>query len=259
LSNYGEVFLNPQIVDIFRIGYESGVTLTIRNGSNLNNCRDEALDALVKYGIRAMTCSIDGASQSTYEIYRRAGNFDRVIENVKRINFYKKKYSSVFPLLKWQYVVFGHNEHEIASARKLAKQLGMGFSPKLSWDQAFSPVKNVGVVRQVIGEKAISRDEYKNKTKTVYLGRICEQLWDSPQLNFDGRMLGCCVNCWSFFDGNAFEDLGAAFNSKTMNEARAMLSGQIPPVEGNPCTECGIGAGRAEAMGSARLPSASPE
>ena len=230
LANYGEVFLNPKIAEIFRIGYERGVSLTIGTGANLNNCRDEALDALVKYGVRAMTCSIDGASQSTYEIYRREGNFDTVIENIKKINFYKRKYLSVFPLLRWQYVIFGHNEHEIHAARDLAKQLGMKFSPKLSWDSGFSPVRDVDLVKRETGLKVVSRKEHADKTQAVYMSRICEQLWDLPQVNFDGRMLGCCVNYWAPFAGNAFDDLGAAVNSEQMNESRAMLSGQIPAI-----------------------------
>jgi MoaA/NifB/PqqE/SkfB family radical SAM enzyme len=240
LSNWGEVFLNPQIADIFRIAYEAGVTLTIRNGANLNNCRDDALEALVKYGVRAMTCSIDGASQSTYEVYRRAGDFDTVIENIKKINYYKRRYFSIFPILKWQYVVFGHNEHEIATARKLAKQLGMHFSPKLSWDQDFSPVRDADLVKRATGLKAVSRAEYKDQTKTVYLQRVCEELWDTPQLNFDGRVLGCGANTWAFFEGNGLDNLGAAYNSKMMNDSRAMLTGQIPAVKGNPCTDCGL-------------------
>lgn len=67
LSNYGEVFFNPDLVGILRTAYERGVRITLENGVNLNRCSAEAL---VKYNVRSMTCSIDGASQETYQMYR---------------------------------------------------------------------------------------------------------------------------------------------------------------------------------------------
>ena len=74
-----------------------------------------------------MTVSLDGASQETYEIYRVGGAFERVINNIKAINAYKKQYKSAVPILLWQFVAFGHNEHEIAKAKTLATRLGMHF------------------------------------------------------------------------------------------------------------------------------------
>jgi MoaA/NifB/PqqE/SkfB family radical SAM enzyme len=53
-------------------------------GVNLNNVKDAQLEALVKYRVKSMKVSIDGASQETYEQYRVGGNFDKVIANVKR-------------------------------------------------------------------------------------------------------------------------------------------------------------------------------
>jgi MoaA/NifB/PqqE/SkfB family radical SAM enzyme len=79
-----------------------------------------------------MSCSIDGASNETYQLYRVKGNFDTVIENVRKINRFKQQQHSDYPQLTWQFVVFGHNEHEIPVARRLASDLGMKFSPKLS-------------------------------------------------------------------------------------------------------------------------------
>ena len=45
----------------------------------------------------AIFVSIDGASEATYRLYRQGRSFNRVINNVNRINYYKKKYNSEFP------------------------------------------------------------------------------------------------------------------------------------------------------------------
>ncbi|MGA7932434.1 MAG: radical SAM protein, partial [Kovacikia sp.] len=98
LSNWGELFLNPDILKMMEYAYQKNVSLSASNGSNLNTVKEAVLEGLVKYKFRHITCSIDGASQETYSVYRRGGNFDRVIENIRRINHYKQKYRSPFPL-----------------------------------------------------------------------------------------------------------------------------------------------------------------
>jgi MoaA/NifB/PqqE/SkfB family radical SAM enzyme len=72
------------------------VRLTAGVGANLNDVRDEVLEGLVKYRVRAMTGSIDGASQETYAQYRIRGDFGTVIDNVKKINQRKRDYESRF-------------------------------------------------------------------------------------------------------------------------------------------------------------------
>lgn len=240
LANYGEAFLNPEMIEIMRIADERGVGVSCHSGANLNTVRDEVLEAIVKYRMRDITCSIDGASDETYRIYRRRGNFTKVIENIRKINEYKRTYNSPYPNLVWQFVIFGHNEHEIAKARALAEELDMTFLPKLSWEDGFSPIKNPEEVLQASGLGATTTDEYNRETKSIYMGSICRQLWDAPQINYDGRVLGCCTNFWADFGGNAFEDYDGAINSENIRYARAMLMGQVAPREDIPCATCHI-------------------
>src|SRR5216684_1330747 len=134
LSNYGEMFLNPQLADILACAFEHKVTVSGSNGVNLNFAREDALEALVRYRVRALTCSIDGATQETYSRYRVNGNLSRVLAHIDKIREHRARRRSAFPLLYWQFVVFGHNEHEIQAARAMAAERGMEFVPKLSWD-----------------------------------------------------------------------------------------------------------------------------
>ena len=239
LSNYGEIFLNPDLLEIIKYAYERNIVLSANNGVNLNNVNENVLEGLVIYKFLEMTCSIDGASNETYKVYRVKGNFENVIENIKKINIFKKRYQSEYPRLKWQFVVFGHNEHEIPLARKLARDLDMRFRLKLSWDPHFSPVRHQEFIRKEIG--TASREEYKKKRGVDYIQRTCHQLWDHPQINWDGKVLGCCLNFWGDFGGNAFEDgVFNSINSENMTYARAMLQGKNAEKVGIPCTTCSI-------------------
>lgn len=62
LSNYGEIFLNPEILDIIQFAFERKVSLSALNGVNLNHLKEEVAEALVKYQFGKIKVSIDGAS-----------------------------------------------------------------------------------------------------------------------------------------------------------------------------------------------------
>jgi MoaA/NifB/PqqE/SkfB family radical SAM enzyme len=239
ISNYGEVFLNPQLLRILEYAHQKGVIITIGNGANLNTVKNEVLEGLVKYQVREITCSIDGATPESYRKYRVRGNFDTVIRNIETINSYKSLYQSKFPHLTWQFIVFGHNEKEIPVAREMAAKLGMKFFTKLTWDAGFSPIRDKEYVRAQVGAQSISREEYEGEHGKKYLNEICYQLWDNPQINFDGKVLGCCRNFWGDFGGNAFTDgLTNSINNEQMNYARDMLTGQKPARDDIPCSTC---------------------
>jgi MoaA/NifB/PqqE/SkfB family radical SAM enzyme len=239
LSNYGEMFLNPQLPDLLACAYERQVVVSGSNGVNLNFASDAALDAIVKFRVRALTCSIDGATPQTYSRYRINGQLDRVLAHVDRIRDLRRLNGSAFPLLVWQFVVMGHNEHEIESARAMAHARGMQFIPRLSWSADHSPVVNRDLVRIQTGLGAASREEFREKKGVEYTRDICYQLWRAPVINWDGKMLGCCVNFWGDFGGNVFADgLQATMRNPKLEYARQMLKGKAEPRPEIPCTTC---------------------
>lgn len=245
LSNYGEVFLNPELLAFLRYAHENSVLLNIVNGANLNTVSDKVLEGVVRYKLRTLCCSIDGATNASYTRYRVGGNLDAVIDNIEKINHFKKQYRSEYPRLKWQFIVFGHNQHEISTAHDLAQLLGMEFVLKLSWDDHYSPVTNKVLLRQMVG--AATRDEHLLNNGTNYMRAICHQLWDWPQINWDGKLLGCSRNFWGDFGGNAFRDgLVKSLNNEKIMYAREMLQGRQPTRRDIPCSTCELYQNRRE-------------
>jgi MoaA/NifB/PqqE/SkfB family radical SAM enzyme len=74
LSNWGEIFLNKELITMMQYAHRKNVALSASNGANFNNVPEELLEGLVRYKFRAITCSIDGANAETYPIYRVNGN-----------------------------------------------------------------------------------------------------------------------------------------------------------------------------------------
>jgi MoaA/NifB/PqqE/SkfB family radical SAM enzyme len=248
LSNWGEVFLNPDLEQILRYAYRRHVVLRIDNGANLDRVPDRVLEALVKYKLRNLSCSIDGASQEVYSVYRVRGHFDRVIAHLRQINHFKKKYRSPYPALRWQFVAFGHNQHEIGKAREMARELGMDFYLKLSWDDLyttpFSPVTDRTAIERESGLGVADRRAYEARFGRSYVAATCHQLWLRPRINFDGRLLGCSINHWDDF-GNVFAaGLESVLAGDKMQQTKAVLMGLRDADKDSPCLRCQVYASR---------------
>jgi lipopolysaccharide biosynthesis glycosyltransferase/MoaA/NifB/PqqE/SkfB family radical SAM enzyme len=236
LSNYGEALLNPELVAILDIARRRNVAITFANGVNFNHVRHEVLEAMVRCRVPSLTVSIDGASQDSYAQYRKGGDFARVMQNLLQLILIRRREASELPKLTWQFVIFDHNKHEIDKARAMAATLGMQFATKLSWDDEQAPSGG-----NTADAAPLTRTDYRDATGEMYLHQICEQLWDSPQINWDGRILGCCRNFWKEFGGNAFKDaLPAALNGEAIRYARRMLMGRAEARAGIACTTCEI-------------------
>jgi len=239
LSHLGEIFLNPDLKEIIEYASRKKIYLTAYAGVNLNDVSREMLEFLVKSRFAGMTVSLDGATNETYRVYRIGGNFDRVIENIGILNDYKKKYNSRFPHLIWQFVIMGHNEHQLPLAKRMAKELSMSFETKLSWDPGFSPVRNKEFVRKESGLGVASWEEFKEKYGYDRRRVLCKQFW-TPQINWDGKLLGCCVNEWVDF-GNVFEQgLSGCLKSEKYVYGKKVLLGKEKARADIPCSRCPV-------------------
>ena len=241
LESRGELFLNPDLLQILEYGFEKNVLMTNTSGVNLNTIKEEVMEGLVKYGFRHLLCSLDGASPDVYSIYRIGGDFNRVVGNIERINHYKELYHSEYPHLTWQFIVFGHNEHELPLAKRMAEALQMSFIPKMSWDSDFSPIQDRAFVITETGWPAVTREEFVESTGQHYMRNVCYALWQSPRINWNGKLLGCCWNSWGDFGANVFrEGFIPSVNNEKINYARTQLLGEAGPREDIPCTTCDL-------------------
>lgn len=241
LANNGEIFLNPDLIHIIKYAHERNIALSALTGTNFNTVSDDIAEALVKYGFKNIAIALDGASQETYARYRIKGNFETVIGNVRKVNAYKEKYKTTLPGMVWQFVLMEHNETEVAKAKAMAKDLGMMIKFKLPWG-AYAP-KNPDMLRRETGLQYLTRQEWLENENIVYMAQeCCGRLLHWPQINWDGRLLGCdCFNP-SDFGVNVFEiGLEAALSAENYRIARKMVTGEIDAPNGMknlPCLDC---------------------
>lgn len=241
ISNNGEALLNPDFNKIIKYAYEHGIRLTALNGVNLNYLTDEMAENIVKYNFKDLMVSIDGTSQETYSIYRRNGNFDKVIENVKKINKYKEKYNSEYPKIIYKFIIFKHNEHEIEQAKKLAEELKMEMF--FTKDFFNEPLNNYDLVKKQAKDFDKNLDflcMYQKSKKNKKYFCFCEAVFISPVIDYNGEMFGCCALHLDGFKVNVFkEGIMKALRSPKMIYAKAMLlDPSIKERDDIPCSKC---------------------
>lgn len=245
LSNHGEIFLNPDLVKIIKYSYEKNVKLTAYTGVNLNTLSENMAEALVKYKFKAMVVSIDGATPKTYAIYRRGGDFNTVINNIKTINKYKEKYNSRYPIIIYKYIVFGHNVHETEKAKELAKSLNIPIEFAVNNVKTYSPIdiKDYDMVLKSTGLMSLESNVENNfeKFKNNQIESFyCTDLYSRPQFAYNGDLFGCCKPYIKTYGVNLFKDgLFKVLNSEKVLYTKLLLSDfSITPKKDFLCNDC---------------------
>lgn len=138
-GNYGDPTLAPELIDVCRWWLSINPDLAIQINSNAGT-RDRAfwhdLGQLLKGTTGNVTFSVDGLADTNH-LYRRNVDWGKVRTAMDA-------YLSAGGPGVWEFLVFEHNQHQIAEARELAKNLGFKeFHPKKAmgfWTQGAMPV-----------------------------------------------------------------------------------------------------------------------
>jgi Radical SAM superfamily/Iron-sulfur cluster-binding domain len=136
--NYGEAFLHKRAVEMceyIKSRYPHVYLYTSTNGLAFTG---DAVKRLVHSGIDEVTFSIDGATADSYVKYRRRGNFDKAIGNLRAAVAEKHRAGRDVPFINWRYILFSHNDsdEEMALARTTAAEMGVD---RLCWELTDHP------------------------------------------------------------------------------------------------------------------------
>ncbi len=126
--NWGEPLLNKQLPRMLAQAKEYDIHVRLSSSLSVK-VEDAILEALVDH-VDGLIVSIDGTSQETYEKYRRNGDFALAFSNLERVARLKREHHARQMTIYWQYLVFSFNEHELDTAQRMAKRIGVEFSPE---------------------------------------------------------------------------------------------------------------------------------
>ena len=193
LYNWGEPLLNKDLQKMIRYAKERGIDIKISTNLSMK-MEDDQIDVLLKAGLGKIYISCNGASPSSYIKYHVGGDFELVMDNMKRLIQKKKELPNCHTKLVWLFHVFKHNEHETNAAQELAKKIGINI--KIS---RMRPDMGKEVFETT--QKALERDKAwipDNPAYTVISTKRkkrigCMLPWTETMINWDGSVLPCCA------------------------------------------------------------------
>ncbi|MCX7944764.1 MAG: radical SAM protein [Deltaproteobacteria bacterium] len=132
INGQGEPLTDPNFISKINTLKENDITVKtlFTNGTLLKRFAEEIVESGI---ILTIAIGIEGATQETYEKYRRGGRLCDVIEGIRFINEKKKEKNTKIPRIQINTVVFRSNEDEIEHIREMAMLLDANFSLKSSW------------------------------------------------------------------------------------------------------------------------------
>ena len=199
LWDWGEPFLNPASYDMISYAREKGIkVISCTNGHPF--LEDKNVEKVILSGLNTLTIAVDGASQETYERYRKGGNLDSVLRGIRKIVAKKRELGIKTPIVNLRFIVMKHNEHEIPLIKDLAKLhevdvlTFMTLNPYIDAIYCENNVTTKENEDNFLPESYIHRrfNNTQNGEARVKLeNNPCKHLWNNPVVHWNGMVCPC--------------------------------------------------------------------
>jgi radical SAM protein with 4Fe4S-binding SPASM domain len=112
LNYINEPLIRNDLIKFIDYAKEKGV-VDIYFSTNGILLKEKISEELIKSGLTRIQISIDAVTQTTYDKVRPGGNLENIIKNIKKFLDLKKKFNSVTPLIRVNFVKTPLNEFEL--------------------------------------------------------------------------------------------------------------------------------------------------
>jgi len=202
MTGIGQSWLNKDYLKMMKYLKDKGVY--IENFDNFKHITPDIAVQLIDMGLDKLYVSMDAAKKETFEKIQSGADWDKVIENIKFFDSYKKKKNLHYPELWFHFIVTKENVDEMEDYLQMIHDLnieveGVQFTKML---HAFKEVadthveitdekkKQIFLKAQKLGLKAsfnINSAKEENKIPI----KQCS-VWNQPFIFADGTVIQCC-------------------------------------------------------------------
>ena len=239
LYNWGEPTLNKHLIEM--LNYAKSKNIWSRISSNLSiNYKEEYLEDLVKSGLSLLHVDIDGLDQEVYSKYRKKGDLNIVINNLKKIKELKEKFSLLEPKLELAMLAMKQNEHQHKDFFKFAQKFNadeikidkIQHNPNM--DEKWLPTNKDLIYKTYEGGSAKSNSAKENESKQ------CHWPWSGMVINWDGGINPCCIidDPKSDFGNIKKNSIEKIWNSEEYISSRSEFGDQKEITKKNICNVC---------------------
>lgn len=193
----GEPYLNPDFLDM--VTYASHHNIYTATSTNAHYLTPENCKRTIDSGLSRLVISLDGTTQETYGKYRIGGNLEKVLKGTRNLVEARDK-ANKGPYIIWQFIVFGHNEHQLEEIRQLAKEYRVD-KLQIKTAQVYDFESNDDLLPSNEKYSRYKRDKGGVHIKNKLLNH-CWRLWHNCVITWDGKVAPCC------FDKDASHQFG---------------------------------------------------
>ncbi|MHA2282346.1 MAG: sugar transferase [Promethearchaeota archaeon] len=243
LHNWGEPLLNA---DLFKmIEYAHSKNIGTNMSTNLNTPRETDIDNLARSSLEYLIVSLDGTTDDVYKKYRRRGDFNLVMSNLRELVEIRKSLNRKTPVIEWQFIVMKHNIHQVEDARRIAKEIGVDFVRFIPVALPFA-AKDKAELKHEWFPKIEGSGNEGESWKRQFLQKpqksACFFLYRSLTVDPNGRVAPCCT---VYGEGHEFGDIlkqspKEIWNNANYQSARSLFSGNGQTVVNTICEQCNI-------------------
>lgn len=216
MASRGEPTLHPQLGEMLKYASEKFIDLKLN--TNATKLNDKLCHDILSSSVNELVFSVDGSDKKTYEDIRVRGNFEEVVNNIKRFHEIRKLH---YPNSNLRTRISGVLISESQDLEKITS----------FWKE---------IVDDVVFVRAQNRwDTYNNPLDDK--NSPCHMLWANLYIWFDGVANPCDVDYKSYLSPGNYTNssIRDIWHSDKFNQIRkSHLDGER--VEINPCNRCGV-------------------
>ena len=188
----GEPFLNRHLPQMIRYAHAKKVMTCV--STNAHFLTDNVVAELAQSGIDRLIICLDGATQASYEKYRVGGNFNKVVDAIKRC------VDAHLPV-EVQCLLLESTENEQKAVESLVRNLGVThfyFKKAQFYDDYLLPQNEEN-------RRYYQLEDGKLRVKKAWKNR-CFRMFSSVIVDVNGNLLPCCYDKFGHYSyGNIKE------------------------------------------------------
>lgn len=186
----GEPLLCRQLPELIAEAAERGIVSIVSTNAQL--LTPQLAEQLLRAGLNKIIVSIDGLTQSSYEVYRAGGSLERALAGLRAVADARERTGSRVEI-ELQCLRLRSNEHEWERFRREYRRLG---ATKLSMKTAqiidFRSGSDLLPSDSRYVRYRIGKDGEWHRKK-AYRNR-CARLWSGCVVDAEGQVLPCCFD-----------------------------------------------------------------
>jgi len=251
LSGGGEPLLHPRLFELVRELKRHEIEVHFNCNATLLD--QERARLMIESGVDTVSFSIDGATAETYEKIRVGAEFEKTLENLRRLSRLKSELKSRTPFMNLQFTLLDQNVSDLEGIAPLAASLGINhlviepLTPVFCFDDQYRAFyQKHRAPPELVLDRIRKAEETARSLGLVFSShylfsedhpepaRTCIQPWLTFGVRVDGRVFTCCGTLEPMGDlaEDSFDEI---WNGPAYRELRRTIaSGRFPEF----CSHC---------------------